>query len=67
MHVQDDILLGMCRICNDIVANDYVGEGSGFPTSRLGLGLGLAKYNMLGWARVNRLWLGLGLGLGLAI
>ncbi len=43
-HVQDDILLGMCRICNDIVANSsiYVDEGSGFPTSRLGLGLGLA-------------------------
>ncbi len=28
-----------------------MGEGSGFPASRLGLGLGLAKYNMLGWAR----------------
>ncbi len=25
------------------------------------------NYNMLGWARVNRLGLGLGLGLGLAI
>ncbi len=23
-HVQDDILLGMCRICNDIVANSSI-------------------------------------------
>ncbi len=46
----------MCRICNDIVANSLITWVKALASphaSRLGLGLGLAKYNMLGWARAR--------------
>ncbi len=51
MHVQDNILLGMCRICNDIVANSLITRVKALASPHLGLGL--AKYNMLGWARAR--------------